>query len=81
MATTPGGGSASLLAIGEGLWVRANQAYAQIAGAQTAEALSARAGKCNATYLLCIVMNGSPSCRSSHTKSRELRLLGGAMSA
>jgi hypothetical protein len=44
-ATAPGGGSATLVEIGKGLWVRANQAYARIAGAQTAEALSARAGK------------------------------------
>jgi hypothetical protein len=45
IATTLGGASATVVAIGEGLWVRANQAYARIAGAQTAEALSARAGK------------------------------------
>ena len=45
MATTPGGGSATVVAAGKGFWVRANQAYAQVAGAQTAEALSARAGK------------------------------------
>lgn len=44
-ATTPGGGSATLLEIRKDLWVQANHAYAQIAGAQTAEALSARTGK------------------------------------
>lgn len=44
-ATTPGGGSVTLLEIRKVLWVRANQAYAQIAGTQTAEALSARTGK------------------------------------
>lgn len=44
-ATTSGGGSATLLEAKETLWVRANQAYARIAGAQTAEALSARTGK------------------------------------
>jgi hypothetical protein len=45
MATTPGGGFATLVVIGKDFWVRANQAYARIAGAQTAEALSAQAGK------------------------------------
>ena len=45
MVITPGGGSAILVVIGQDQWVRDNQAYARIAGAQTAEALFAQAGK------------------------------------
>jgi hypothetical protein len=45
MATTPGGASITALTIGKGIWVRANHAYARIAGTQTTEALSARADK------------------------------------
>jgi len=71
--TTPGGGTATLLEIKEALWVRANQAYTRIAGAQTAEALSARAGKwVRAPRTDATISNLLPLCRLPWTSFSNL---------
>jgi hypothetical protein len=73
IVTTPGGGSATLVEIGRSLWVRANQAYAQVTGTQTAETLSARTGKwVHAPSMDAAINNLQSACRLPWLSFSEL---------